>query len=334
MFGYPVNPADPTVSKTSAGSPVVSVVIPIHNRAHLLSRALRSVLHQTYRDFEIIVVDDGSSDDPQMVAQKFSQAGVRMRCLCLEQSQGASAARNRGIEAARGAYVAFLDSDDEWLPEKLERQIHLFEHVDEKVGVIYTGAWLSTKGERVRGRIPTRRGDIHESELRGDYVTQTSTWLVRTKCLDLVGGFDERLPSRQDYDLTLRLSRRFHYDFVRKPLAVLHVDHPDRITGNVEDRIQGTLIVLDKIQRELSECGWWKSRRIISHHLYALGRFCCKAGEYDLGASYLRRAIRQFPFYPKYWVVLVSALGGKQSYHRLSSCVSKLKQEFGVRSSP
>ena len=103
------------------GSPVVSVIIPTYNRAHLIGRAIRSVLDQTYQDWELIVVDDASTDDIPGIVKGFTDG--RVKYIRHDENKGAAAARNTGIQAARGAYIAFLDSDDEWLPEKLERQV-------------------------------------------------------------------------------------------------------------------------------------------------------------------------------------------------------------------
>ena len=113
-------------------TPKVSVIIPTYNRAHLVGRAIRSVLNQTYQDFEIIVVDDGSTDNTEEVVKSFNDP--RIRYIRHEKNRGGSAACNTGIRAARGEYIAFQDSDDEWLPEKLEKQMQVFENTPTGVG--------------------------------------------------------------------------------------------------------------------------------------------------------------------------------------------------------
>jgi len=117
-------------------NPTVSVIISTYNRAHLIGRAIQSVLNQTYQDFEVIVVDDGSTDNTEEIVKSFNDP--RIRYIRHEKNKGAAAARNTGIKAARGKYIAFQDSDDEWLPEKLEKQMKVFENAPPEAGVVYT----------------------------------------------------------------------------------------------------------------------------------------------------------------------------------------------------
>src|SRR5262245_59433756 len=135
-------------------SPLVSVVIPTRNRAHLLGRALRSALAQTLTDFEVVVVDDASSDDPGRAVEELGDP--RIRLLRLSERGGAGRARNAGIQAARGEFVAFLDSDDEYLPAMLERQIaRLRQSPDPSRAVIYC---LYLRRDALTGRTaPSRR---------------------------------------------------------------------------------------------------------------------------------------------------------------------------------
>ncbi len=117
--------------------PTVSVIIPTYNRAHLLGRAIESVLDQTYQDFEIIVVDDASADETEEVVKSFGDD--RINHIRHQKNKGGSAARNTGIKAARGEFIAFLDSDDEWVPKKLEKEIDRLQTLSNEVGVVYSG---------------------------------------------------------------------------------------------------------------------------------------------------------------------------------------------------
>ena len=120
-------------------SPTVSVIIPTYNRGHLINRAINTVLVQTFQDFEVIVVDDGSTDNTIEVVNRLSDDRVSL--LKINENRGASFARNRGIELAAGRYIAFQDSDDEWKKDKLKKQIQVFNNAAPEVGLVYTGYW-------------------------------------------------------------------------------------------------------------------------------------------------------------------------------------------------
>ncbi|GAH74960.1 unnamed protein product, partial [marine sediment metagenome] len=167
--------------------PTVSVIIPTYNRAYLIGRAIQSVLNQTYQDFEIIVVDDGSTDDTEEIVRSFKDK--RIGYVRHEKNKGAAAARNTGIKAAKSEYIAFQDSDDEWLPEKLEKQMKVFENAPPEVGVVYTD-FLRIKGNK-KIHIPfswvtQKEGNIHKELLKGNFVT-TQSVVIRKKCFKKSG---------------------------------------------------------------------------------------------------------------------------------------------------
>lgn len=247
-------------------TPAVSVIIPSHNRERYLSRAIRSVLEQTHRDFELLVVDDGSTDNTR--ATVASLADSRIRYLRLSRNRGAACARNRGVAESRGEYVAFLDSDDEWLPAKLEKQLDLFHRSSPRVGLIYTGAHCSAPGTRPYRRHPRHSGDVHGTLLRRNIVSgSTSSVMIRRHVFESVGGFDESLPARQDRDLWLRISRHHEFDFVRECLVRLDLGTDrERITSNHESFLRGWALFLDK-HRELL-----RRERVLHLYLRWVGR--------------------------------------------------------------
>ena len=209
---------------------MISVILPTNNRSALLRRAVDSVLRQTWADFELIVVDDGSTDRTREVVGGLHDE--RLRLITNPVRRGASAARNRGIQASVGDTIAFQDSDDEWLPTKLERQMEAYQQLPESYGVVYSGFQvIYTSGRnkvfptwitRLAAWLPFSKmklqGDIHFSLLRGNFFT-TQSALVRKECFSKVGLFDERLPRLQDWDLWLRISRQYKFKLVRQPLV-------------------------------------------------------------------------------------------------------------------
>jgi len=228
---------------------LVSVVIPTFNYGRFVRDAVESALSQTYRPVEIVVVDDGSTDDTAAVLEPY-----RQRVTCLRQdNRGLSAARNTGIRAARGSFIAILDSDDWWAPEKLEAQMATFA-VDPALGIVscnsalvdldgqpYTGLTSPVKSEA-----PDRRAFVRKL-LRGNCVSGGSSAVVRRTCFDSVGLFDETLKSAEDWDMWLRICSRYPIAFVPARLTFVRVNpHSMSGAGNAAKMLASELRVLRK----------------------------------------------------------------------------------------
>jgi teichuronic acid biosynthesis glycosyltransferase TuaG len=207
--------------------PAVSVIIPAYNAEAFLARAIDSVEAQTFRDFEIVVVDDGSTDGTGDVLRDLS--GVR---YIRQPHLGAAAARNRALEEATGALVAFLDADDEWLPEKLARQLEFMNDLGSSFS--YTDSYILRGGRRERYSALARphRGEIL-SPLIEDWLDQAfitiNTVIASLSLLQSVGGLERGIPaaSNEDYGLWLKLALRgTRFDYLDEPLAVYHRGHP------------------------------------------------------------------------------------------------------------
>lgn len=204
---------------------LVSVVIPVFNRAHTLHRAIDSVRMQDVTDWELIVVDDGSTDGSADIPASYGDA--RIRSIRHDTNRGAAAARNTGVRAARGRYIAFLDSDDEWLPGKLRAQLDAMERGADAPQALCTGFLLHREktGHRSR-RHPQADGTWFETMLDGCYVSPGSTLMVRRDCFAAVGPLDETLPRLEDWDWLLRCMERFSFDCLPVLGAVVHVGRP------------------------------------------------------------------------------------------------------------
>lgn len=208
------------------GSPQVSVIIPTYNRAWILPEAVDSVLAQDYPAFELIVVDDGSSDDTVDVLAAYRDRLTLIR----RQNRGVSAARNTGIRAASGPLIAFLDSDDFWLPGKLAEQVAFLQRHPRSMICQTEEIWIRN-GIRVnpgkRHRKP--RGDIFERSLELCLVSPSAV-MLRRRLLDQVGLFDESLPACEDYDLWLRVASRWPVERLDTPRVVKRGGHPDQLS--------------------------------------------------------------------------------------------------------
>ncbi|WP_349370899.1 glycosyltransferase family A protein [Salinarimonas sp.] len=213
-------PRPPVADRTAlaCAEPVVSVIVPTYNRARTLARALDGALAQTYRHLEVIVVDDASTDATEALVR--SRTDTRLRYLRQPANAGVAAARNRGVREARGSLLAFLDSDDAWMPRKLERQVALSRRRPDRVGLFYTGLAVEEANGVSTTWTPRARGDVWRDMLHTNVVHfGTSSTLVRREALEAVGLFDESLPANEDYDLWLRIARFYEFDFVPDPLT-------------------------------------------------------------------------------------------------------------------
>lgn len=208
--------------------PQVSVVIPTYNRGWIIREAIESVLSQDYRDFELIVVDDGSTDHTPETLEAYR--GV-IKVLHQKKS-GVSAARNRGIAEASGRFIAFLDSDDFWLPRKLARQVGFFNQMPYAQICQTEEIWVRN-GVRVnpgkRHKKPS--GMIFEPSLALCLVSPSAV-MIRRRLFEEVGGFDETLPACEDYDLWLRISCRYPVHLIDTPLIIKRGGHDDQLSAS------------------------------------------------------------------------------------------------------
>lgn len=189
-------------------TPMVSVVLPTRNRSAMVGRAVSSVLDQTADDLELIVVDDGSTDDTEAVVGAIDDP--RLSYVRLDRHRGAAVARNTGLRRARGQFLAFQDSDDEWLPNKLELQLELLRQHSPEVGAV-GGRYAVVDAGSMSAQISAPRlesGRDYEPELLEGPCCITPVWLIKRKLVFELGLFDERMPCLEDWDLMLRLSQR------------------------------------------------------------------------------------------------------------------------------
>ena len=204
----------------------ITVIIPTYNRSHLLARAVQSVLEQTLPATEIIIVDDGSTDNTaELITQRFSQ------CRYIQQpNMGVSAARNSGIESASGEWLAFLDSDDEWLPGKLQAQVDLL-HKHPEIRICHTEEIWIRNGKRVNQMKKHAKsgGHIFKNCLPLCVISPSSV-MIHSSLFAEIGTFDEELPACEDYDLWLRICANNPVAFVERPQINKYGGHDDQLS--------------------------------------------------------------------------------------------------------
>lgn len=274
---------------------LVSVIIPTHNRAELLPRAIRSVLGQTYLNLECIVVDDASTDNTRQVIQHFNDE--RLVYLRHEINRYASAARNTGIACARGELIAFLDDDDEWLPTKLEKQVALIQNLPARVGMVY--CWMDyfdTQEHLVNEHHPTHIGHVFPLVLGQQRIGGCPTLLVRRSVVKQVGGFDEELPRGNDGDFILRVCHDYDVDFVPEVLVKVYVDHAyERISQfdeqGIRNAIKGHQAILSKFHDELH-----KYPKQVANRYAIVAYYYSQLGCWQDSLKFYWQAVKTFPF--------------------------------------
>lgn len=229
--------------------PKVSVIIPTYNRLPMLKEAVDSVLSQDFEDFELIVVDDGSTDGTEEEIKKY---GKRVRLLAYPENRGVSAARNRGLLQARGKYVALLDSDDLWVKGKLKIQVAFLDD-NPQYPLCYTDEIWIRKGKRVNPKVKHAKysGWIFEKCLPLCIISPSSAVMRRT-LFSRVGLFDEALPVCEDYDFWLRVSVRFPVFFINRKLIIKRGGHPDQLSQQSWGNDRYRVMALEKLLSEPS----------------------------------------------------------------------------------
>jgi glycosyltransferase involved in cell wall biosynthesis len=231
-------------------TPAVSVILAAYNYGRYLPGAIESALGQTFRDLEVLVIDDGSTDDTQDVVHCY--LGDRRLRYYRTDHVGQPKAKNTGIRLARAPLLAFLDADDLWLPSKLERQLALFQR-DPALGVAYTRrSVIDEQGRDVAYEHPAmHRGRILDSLFRSNGFVCFSSVVVRRAVFDDVGLFDEDLALAIDYDLWLRVGLRYRFDYVDEPLVKYRTGHAS-LSRRIEERLAAVSRIM---QRFLDEQG-------------------------------------------------------------------------------
>ena len=270
--------------------PKVSIVMPTYNRSHLLKRAITSVLDQQYSDFELIIVNDGSKDDTRRKVEEFSDK----RIVYIEQEHGgAAAAENQGIKVSRGRYVAFIDDDDEWMAEKLQIQMKVFDGQPTQTGVLYCGAsYIDVENGTLKYHpdisVDLGNGDVHKLFFSRNNFVSLVTAIVRKECFDKVGGFDESLPSGNDRDLWIRISQ--YYSFKYLPLSLVRVYHTPKSISRTESNIIEThKILLERYRKEYLQYG----KKRYAYLMCRVGNSYILHGNIAKGFQYLVNTVRE-----------------------------------------
>ena len=305
--------------------PEVSVIIPTYNRANLLGRAVHSVLSQTFADFELIIVDDASEDNTAQLVDGLRDK--RIRYIRHEVNKGEVGARNTGVTNSRGEYIAFLDDDDEWLPEKLKLEMDLLENSPPETGGVYTGFFLKemASGKTLLTCVPEEKGNIYLDLATSNVIGSPSTVLLRRECFEKAGLFDEKINYRTDHDMWIRIAKDFEFKAIGEPLVRYGV-HENNISDDVELRIRGMEALLGKHKEFFAS-----NPRACSQHYFYLGNQYCRAGKKRKAISAFLRAVKLHPLSIKNHYYLALSLLGPKNFFRVKRQVRNGLTRLGLK---
>lgn len=268
----------------------VSVIIPNYNYAHYLREAIDGVVNQTYQDIEIIVVDDGSTDGSSEILKSYGDRVVSI----FQKNQGVSAARNNGVRSSHGQYVAFLDADDSWLPEKVEREVEQFS-LNSNLGLVHVGVReVDAQGNHIRDRLDGGHGEISDQLLMlaaEGILGGGSGFMVPRSVFDEIGGFDTALSTSADWDLFYRISSRYPIGFVPQVLINYRV-HGANMHGNIEVMERDMTLAFGKAFGDDSNS---RSRKVYGNLYKNLSGSYFYAGDYKAA---IRTALRSLSYRP------------------------------------
>ena len=322
----------------------VSVIIPTYNCARYIGEAIDSVLNQTYRGFEIIVADDGSTDNTKDILKPY--INDELIHYIYQPNHGPSAARNTGINVARGEYIAFLDADDLWVPTKLEKQVNFLDN-NMNVALVFSDVCLFDetgimsdsflKDKKKLKGIPISSdssiGGVFARNIFDDLLQEnfipTKTVVVRKNCIEEVGGFDETLFSVEDLDMWLRISRAYEIGYIKGSLAQKR-QHNANIGSNQKLALESKIRVLNKMLKMYSGLSLFE-RKLIKRGrgftYFCIGYQHFSEQMYNISRKYFSKSIRQNPLQLKSYLYLFTTYCPESIIFKIRGIKKRIKRE-------
>lgn len=264
--------------------PLVSVIIPVYNRENLIKKSIDSVLCQTYKNLEVIIIDDESTDNTGEVVKQINDE--RIKYYKNEKNLGPSGSRNKGIELSEGEFIAFQDSDDEWKMDKLEKQVILILNSPGSIAAVYCGMEFidNQTGEKIGENL--REVNFRENFTKGSYflTPSTQTVIIKRNVIKETGYFDERLFAQEDTELAIRISKKYDYAFVNESLVKVTRNH-EQLMSNSQNYILSREIIYDKHKDYLSS-------KILFGSCKQIANFYILNNNYEKASGYLKKSMK------------------------------------------
>lgn len=284
-------------------TPLVSVIIPAYNAERFIARTLESVLAQTYRNIEVLVIDDGSQDDTAAIVSRYKQQDDRVKLL-YQVNAGVAAARNLAIQSARGEFIAPIDADDIWNPDAIAKLVLRFQQSRSDVGVVYTWSLDIDGQEQLTGGFHAAAiaGNVYKTMICHNFLGNASSTLIRRSCLDQVGGYDSQLRAQQaqgceDWDLYLRLAARYPFAVVPEFL-VGYRKQANGMSGDYHQMARSQQLMLETAQQNHPEIPGFLYRLSRSSFYLYLAHQCHSHGHAANTVFWLWQALKIDPITP------------------------------------
>lgn len=296
----------------------ISVIIPTFNRRDLVLRAIKSVIAQSFKKWEAIVVDDGSQDETKEAIVAIGDP--RIKYIFNNGKHGAARARNLGLAASRCEYIAFLDSDDELMPESLAKRSEVLK--TKNADLVYSGAIFIDESGRQRIKKTTVEGMVYRQELEYNPIGGPSRVMLKRKCIDDAGKFDENMVCHEDWDLWIRISKTHKVVAVNLPLTKYY-----ELSQSVSSDSQLIIAGAEQIWQKhgISELGG----EIMAIHHFRLGHQLCDHGDTANGRKYFIKSLWLRPFNLKFALLYALSFLGSARYHFLTFRMQGLLANLG-----
>lgn len=302
--------------------PKVSAIITTFNRADYLKKAIESVLNQTFTDFELLILDNSSTDNTESVVKSLGDNRLR---YIKHKPLGISQARNLAVRESTGKFISFLDDDDIWLPCKLEKQLEVFERGDKDLSLVYGGfVKINAAGKKVGIHKPVLRGNILRELLwqKDDFTGSASNPMIKKSVIDNLGGYDEQVTTGEDWELYLRLAEKDKIDFTSEFVALIRTHSGPRLGDKLEETAQLEIKVLQRYGYIFDT-----AKRLKSFYNQKLGGKYIRIGQVGKGRAYILNAIRLNPINVVAYFQLFLSLLGKDFYCSVHKAYSVFRKK-------
>ncbi len=297
----------------------MTAIITTFNRSLYCKEAIQSVLSQTYQDFELLVLDNSSKDDTEKIVRGFNDARIR---YIRHEPLNIAKARNLGWQGARGEYIAYLDDDDLWLPNKLEAELSIFEKKGSEVALVYGGFFkIDTDGNKIKEHHPVLQGKILEEILipKDDFTGSASNAMIRKSALEALRGYDNHIVTGEDWELYLRLANRYTIEYTDETVLEIRQHAGPRLGDKLVEAAKLELFVMEAYKEIFDRKFYYKS-----FYLQRIGGKYIRSGYKKEGRVYLSQAIRANPLNGIAYLQYFFSFFGSESYRNLH----RLQQKY------